>query len=101
MVFKLVQCQANFINNVKWTKTPVTQVNMQTFEERNSKSPRTKVGASREEREAIHCLESVGNSRTTFKTLAKSNKWMAKRTGASITSHNRSTSQVVDIHKTL
>ncbi len=33
---------------------------------RNTKIPGTKVGASREEREAIHCLESNNNSRTTF-----------------------------------
>ena len=59
MTFKLVQCQAIFINNGKWTKTLVKQVNMQTFEERNTKSPGTKVGASREEQEAINCLESI------------------------------------------
>jgi hypothetical protein len=28
MMFKLVRCQANFINNVKLTKTVVKQVNM-------------------------------------------------------------------------
>jgi hypothetical protein len=47
----------------------VIQVNMQTFEEKNTRSPRTKAAASREEREAIHCLEIV-NSRKTFQTLA-------------------------------
>ncbi len=85
---------------MKWTKTMVIQVNMQTFEKRNTRSPRTKAAASREEREAIHCLESV-NSRTPFQTLANSNKWLAKRDGASITGHNRSNSQLVDIHKAL
>ena len=74
---------------------------MQTFEKRNTKSPGTKVEASREEREALHCLESVGNSRTTFQALAKSNEWLAKRAGALITGHNRSTSHLLDIHKTL
>ena len=34
-----------------------------------------------------YCLESV-NSRTTFETLTNSNKWRAKKDGASITGHN-------------
>jgi hypothetical protein len=28
MMFKLVHCQANFINNVQWTKKMVTQVHI-------------------------------------------------------------------------
>ena len=39
-----------------------TQVNIRNFEEMNTKLPGTKVGASREEREAINRLESVSNS---------------------------------------
>ena len=57
--------------------------------------------AIREEREAGHSLKSANNSRTTLQTLAKSNKWLMKRAGTSTTDHNRSTSQLVDIHKTL
>jgi hypothetical protein len=64
---------------------------MQTFEKKNTKSPKTKATASREEREAIRRLECVNNSRTTFQTLAKSNKWLSKRANASITGHNRPT----------
>ena len=63
----------------------------------NTKPPRTKVGASREEREAKYYLESVSNSRKSFQTLAKSNKWLAKGAGVSIAGHNRSTSHLVDI----
>jgi hypothetical protein len=67
----------------------------------NTKPPGTKVAASRQEREAIHCLESASSSQTTFQTPAKSNKWLAMGAGASIIGHNRSTSKLVDIHKTL
>jgi hypothetical protein len=79
MMFKLVQCQGNYTSNGKWTKTLVTQVNMQPFEERNTKSPETKVATSREEQEASHCLESVSNSRTIFQTLAKSKQVVVKQ----------------------
>jgi hypothetical protein len=66
MMFKLVEFQANFFNNIKWTKTLITQVNIKIFEERSTKYSGTKVRAGREEEEAIHCLDSVSNSRTTF-----------------------------------
>jgi hypothetical protein len=101
MMLKLVKCQANFINNVKWTKTLLTQMNMETFEEKKTKSLRTKVAASREEREAVYCLESASNSRTTFHKFSKSNKWLARRAGALITGYNRSTIQLINIHQTL
>ena len=76
----------------------ITHVNMYTFEEMNNKSPRTKDRASREEREARNCLESVSNSRTTFQIVTKSNKWLATRARASNTGHNQSFCQPVDLH---
>ena len=48
------------------------RVNMKPLDERNTKSLTTKVGADRDERAAIRCLESVNNSRRISRVLAKS-----------------------------